>query len=41
MLKHTHYTEKVRQVKLVLGLPLEEKEVIKIEDDHHMAIIDG
>jgi len=33
LLKPSHDTEKVRQIKMLLGMPLEEEEVIKIEDD--------
>ena len=33
LLKGSHDTEKVRQIKMLLGLPIDEEEVIKIEDD--------
>jgi hypothetical protein len=39
LLKGSHDTEKVRQIKMLLGMPLEEEEAIKIEDDEIPPII--
>lgn len=37
LLKGSHDTEKIRQIKMLLGMPLDEEEVIKIEDDEGTA----
>lgn len=33
LLKNSHDTEKIRQIKMLLNIPIEEEEVIKIEED--------
>lgn len=37
LLKNSHDTEKIRQIKMLLNIPIEEEEVIKIEEDEEVV----
>lgn len=41
LLKESHDTEKVRQIKMLLGMPTEEEQIIKIEEEDDRAIVYG
>lgn len=37
LLKNSHDTEKIRQIKMLLNIPVDEEEIIKIEEDDDCA----
>lgn len=39
LLKSSHDTEKIRQVKMLLNIPLNEEVIVKVEEDENSQII--